>query len=210
MRTIICGEYEFRVLANYYSDVSVLVDRDAPIHDKAYLKALRQAWKLLPHVQAVCTIEDFGGHWQSAALYDLSYANKPEVILTIEAYEKKLIPVTEEIYHQALAIRNRIPKPPKAKALPLPKPKKAGYVYLIQSPSGHYKIGRAIDPSDRLGMFGVKLPFEVELICLIKSDDYIGLEKEIHSQFDARRVNGEWFNLSAEDVEYIKSLAVES
>lgn len=81
-----------------------------------------------------------------------------------------------------------------------------GYVYLIQSPSGHYKIGRTSDPKDRMKTFNVKLPFEVEFICVIPTEDMYFLEKQLHRQFAAKRVNGEWFALSADDVEYIKGL----
>lgn len=84
-----------------------------------------------------------------------------------------------------------------------------GYVYLLQSPSGYYKIGRTSNPDDRIGTFHVKLPFEVEYIAVIQTDDMHELERQLHEQFAHRRVNGEWFNLSADDVEYIKRLAVD-
>ena len=81
-----------------------------------------------------------------------------------------------------------------------------GYVYLIQSPSGHYKIGRTSDPKDRMKTFNVKLPFEVEFICVIPSADMYLLEKQLHRQFESKRINGEWFALGSEDVAYIKGL----
>ncbi len=34
-----------------------------------------------------------------------------------------------------------------------------GYVYLLQSPTGYWKIGRTSDPNDRMKTFSVKLPF---------------------------------------------------
>lgn len=85
----------------------------------------------------------------------------------------------------------------------------AGYVYLIKdvSMTGHYKIGKTRNPHDRLSTFGVKLPFEIETVCLIRCDRYHELESNLHRQFADKRVNGEWFNLSPEDVEYIKGLA---
>lgn len=82
-----------------------------------------------------------------------------------------------------------------------------GFVYLIQSPTGAYKIGRTNNPDDRMRTFSVKLPFEVEYVCLIHTEDMHGLEKSLHYQFEEKRINGEWFNLSPEDVEYIKRLA---
>lgn len=82
-----------------------------------------------------------------------------------------------------------------------------GYVYLLLAESGHYKIGRTSDPENRAKTFGVKLPFRVEYECVIKTNEMVGLEKELHKKFDAKRIDGEWFALSNDDVEYIKSLA---
>lgn len=84
---------------------------------------------------------------------------------------------------------------------------KFGYVYLIRSASGHYKIGRTKDPKNRMKTFGIQLPFEVEYLCLIETVDMKALEMSLHEQFASKRVNGEWFALDAEDVEYIKDMA---
>lgn len=84
---------------------------------------------------------------------------------------------------------------------------KNGYVYLLREINGlHYKIGRAKDPSDRKRVFTVKLPYQVEYECLIKTDNAPALEKRLHRKFAKKRANGEWFALEPADVEYIKSL----
>lgn len=82
-----------------------------------------------------------------------------------------------------------------------------GFVYLIQSPTGYYKIGRTKDPNDRIATFSVKLPFEVEYVCVIQTSDMYSLETILHNRYAKQRVNGEWFQLTPEDVEYIKGLA---
>ena len=82
-----------------------------------------------------------------------------------------------------------------------------GFVYLLQSPTSAYKIGRASNPHNRLKTFGVQLPFEVEFIALIQTDDMHNLERELHALFDNKRINGEWFALTQQDVEYIRGLA---
>jgi len=84
---------------------------------------------------------------------------------------------------------------------------KAGYVYLLQSPSEYYKIGFSATPEDRVKTFKNKLPFEVEYICLIPTDNMKKLEGELHDRFEDRRVDGEWFALTENDVAYIKLLA---
>lgn len=86
-----------------------------------------------------------------------------------------------------------------------PKPKR-GYVYVIEG-QGFYKIGRAKDANARLAHFGTKLPFPIEVVCVIESEDYVGLEAKLHRRYKSKRVNGEWFDLVPEDLEYLKSLA---
>ncbi len=81
-----------------------------------------------------------------------------------------------------------------------------GYVYLLQSPSKFYKIGHTANYKERIHTFNVKLPFEVEYIALIESNNMFKLENELHTKYDGKRGNGEWFALDNDDVEYIKSL----
>lgn len=84
--------------------------------------------------------------------------------------------------------------------------KQSGYIYLITSKDGLYKIGLSKDVMSRIKTLGVTLPFEIEPIHTIKTDDMVGLEKELHSRFESKRIRGEWFALETDDVEYIKSL----
>lgn len=108
----------------------------------------------------------------------------------------------------AIALRQITPPKPKKERKSTGKTNaRDGFVYLIQSPTGTYKIGRTINPADRMKTFTVKLPFEVEYTCVIPADDMYYLERTLHAQFADKRVNGEWFKLSPEDVEYIKGLA---
>lgn len=81
-----------------------------------------------------------------------------------------------------------------------------GYVYLVQSPTGSYKIGRTKDPDNRMKTFSVKLPFEVDYVCVIETGDMYALERNLHQQYATKRVNGEWFMLDTTDVNFIKSL----
>lgn len=83
---------------------------------------------------------------------------------------------------------------------------KSGYVYLIKASTGHRKIGRTVNPQNRMKTFNIKLPFEVEYEHLIKTNDMLMLESQLHNKFSEKRINGEWFDLDGSDVEYIKSL----
>jgi hypothetical protein len=86
-----------------------------------------------------------------------------------------------------------------------PKPN-PGYVYLIKNSEGHYKIGKSVNPSKRIESLGVVLPFPIEAVHIISSNRMSKLEKELHGRFEDKHIAGEWFELTQDDVEYIKSL----
>jgi hypothetical protein len=84
---------------------------------------------------------------------------------------------------------------------------KAGYVYLMPTPHGAYKIGKTTNPNSRRKTFSTKYPFPVEFIHLIKTSDCHALEKELHQRFSERRKGrSEFFDLTGDDVESIKSM----
>lgn len=87
-----------------------------------------------------------------------------------------------------------------------PKPPRRinGYVYILRSDSGYWKIGRAKKPGDRLKTFHVKLPMVVSYEMVIPSTDYVALEQELHARFDYCRANGEWFELTDGDIADLK------
>lgn len=93
------------------------------------------------------------------------------------------------------------PKTPKNKR-PL-----AGYVYLISTTTGDYKIGCSSKPDTRLKAFSKLFPFSVNCEVLIKTENMNKLESDLHQRFADKRSNGEWFRLSAEDVDYIRGLS---
>lgn len=83
--------------------------------------------------------------------------------------------------------------------------KKPGFVYVLKSETGHFKIGRTIDPDSRYKTFGITLPFRIEYELVIKADDYVALEKALHARFAAKRLDGEWFQLTPDDLEMLRS-----
>lgn len=82
----------------------------------------------------------------------------------------------------------------------------AGYVYLLKAETGHWKIGRTKDPNDRLRTFNVKLPFKVEYEHLIKCRHANEVESALHEHYMLKRINGEWFDLSDDDIALIKGM----
>ncbi|MHA6879197.1 GIY-YIG nuclease family protein [Ralstonia pseudosolanacearum] len=80
-----------------------------------------------------------------------------------------------------------------------------GYVYLVKSKYG-IKIGKSVNVKSRTRLFEVKLPFPISVEHYAWFDDYSHAERELHAAYHAKRLEGEWFDLSAEDVAHIKTL----
>lgn len=84
-----------------------------------------------------------------------------------------------------------------------------GYVYLLKELNGtSYKIGKTANPKSRRRTFGVKLPFAVDYVHTIETDDMHQLEKLLHQRFASKRIRGEFFELDDKDVAFIVSLGV--
>ncbi|KIL49086.1 GIY-YIG nuclease family protein [Jeotgalibacillus campisalis] len=81
-----------------------------------------------------------------------------------------------------------------------------GYVYFVQEyMNGTFKIGKTKNIDKRMNIFSVKLPFENKLIHLIKTGDRHRTEQAFHNHFSAKRLGGEWFSLSKEDIDWLKN-----
>jgi hypothetical protein len=78
-----------------------------------------------------------------------------------------------------------------------------GFVYLIKS-GRYYKIGKAKDADYRVGAIRLQLPENTKRIHTIRTDDPSGFEAYWHKRFEAKRKNGEWFELDATDVAAFK------
>jgi len=78
-----------------------------------------------------------------------------------------------------------------------------GFVYLMKS-GKHFKIGRSNCAERREFELRILLPEKLELIHKIKTDDPNGIEKYWHDRFKAKRKGGEWFELSADDINAFK------
>jgi hypothetical protein len=80
-----------------------------------------------------------------------------------------------------------------------------GYVYVIRSKLG-FKIGKTIHLKARTRLFEVKLPFPISLEHYAWFDDYTHAERSLHIAYQAKRLEGEWFDLNASDLQQIKKL----
>jgi len=81
----------------------------------------------------------------------------------------------------------------------------SGFVYIIkEEDTNKYKIGKSNNLKNRFNVFGVKLPFEFEVIHVIHCDDYHRAETAFHNLFKNRHANGEWYELSQIEVDWLK------
>lgn len=82
-----------------------------------------------------------------------------------------------------------------------------GYVYMGLLKLGRekrYKIGKAVLTDRRTSQISLLLPEELELVHSISTDDAYGIEAYWHRRFADKNTNGEWFTLSAADVQAFK------
>ena len=74
-----------------------------------------------------------------------------------------------------------------------------GYVYLMKA-GRFYKIGRTNALGRREREVVIQLPEAAKVMRSIKTDDPTGIEEYWHRRFQDRCKNGEWFELTAQDL----------
>ncbi|MGN7312429.1 GIY-YIG nuclease family protein [Alkalicoccobacillus gibsonii] len=82
----------------------------------------------------------------------------------------------------------------------------AGYIYFVKdSSSDLIKVGKAIDVEKRIrNNFGTIMPGTITLIHTLQSKNYHRTETLFHQYWSEKRVKGEWFELSSDDIRWIK------
>ena len=79
-------------------------------------------------------------------------------------------------------------------------------MYFIRAANGLTKIGITKNLYTRLGALDVSSPIELSLVYFAITPTASQTEKKLHEKFSTKRVKGEWFNLSNEDMQWIKEL----
>jgi hypothetical protein len=74
-----------------------------------------------------------------------------------------------------------------------------GAVYMLKL-GKHYKVGKSFRVPQRHREIAIELPEKPDVVHVIATDDPSGIEAYWHGRFAAKRPNGEWFALSADDV----------
>lgn len=79
-------------------------------------------------------------------------------------------------------------------------------VYVIADGTGAYKIGKAQRLSSRLAGLQTGNPRKLQVVIVAACSDATLVESNLHKQFAHRRLRGEWFVLTPEDLKDISLL----
>jgi len=76
-----------------------------------------------------------------------------------------------------------------------------GFIYLIADGHGNTKIGRTRNWKTRVCQF----PPSCKPVLIFGTEDYIKEEKDLHTRYSNKCVQGEWFQLVQSDIQEIRS-----
>ena len=145
-------------------------------------------------LESIIYIKDQGGMFLSAARWK-------EVRRKINEFYKTFPAPDIDDYNESLPGRQRAYS---AKRSVGKVKQKKGYVYLMQH-DGVYKIGISTDVPTRQKQINTALPHEVTVVHYFATSNMGDEEQFAHRFFAEKRLGGEWFELSADDVELFKS-----
>lgn len=128
----------------------------------------------------------------SLRTFDKRLGSKPEIVAKVTAYC-----TANQEFSDVLAWCALKPEVPEADAKP--DTSNDGFVYLLKS-GRFYKIGKTGAVGMRERQLQIQLPEQARTVHSIKTDDPSGIEAYWQRRFEAKRKNGEWSELSAQDV----------
>ena len=86
--------------------------------------------------------------------------------------------------------------------------RRQGWVYVLRNPEGLHKIGRTLYLERRLFALTSAAPSSYRLVHLIWAEDTLQAELVLHRRFALKRATRECFELSADDLAWLKSFDV--
>lgn len=191
------GRIMYMISSGYFNGIVLMGDID--IENPKVKAVVKEMQFTAPFIAAQVTLLDYTpSYWE----YDGSTVIEEAEIVLSAPFD--IIPSDCEsrtIAHRVL--NGGFKRPVRQKE---PETMKPGYVYLLSSADGTHKIGRTKDPKQRLNSFK-SMRMQVEYVCLIQTKNMNRLEADLHIKFKDKRIQGEWFDLDTDDIEYIKGLA---
>lgn len=130
----------------------------------------------------------------------LTFGSKPELVKRVAAYCRNRAGYGDVV----LLCEKYVPQGRDSSADDdAPSEREIGFVYLMKS-GRFYKLGRSNAAGRREYELAIQLPEKLKTVHAIRTDDPVGIEAYWHNRFDAKRKNGEWFDLDAADVSAFK------
>jgi hypothetical protein len=83
------------------------------------------------------------------------------------------------------------------------------YLFSIKEMPGYYKVGASKAVQRRLAGYNTAMPFTVILEFFVEHPNYRLVERLLHRKFKNKRIKGEWFTLSNDDVAQIKHILLD-
>jgi hypothetical protein len=128
--------------------------------------------------------------------------NKREMIQSVLEYARTKAEFSEVEAACKLALED-LPKRTTEPEAPTIHTGVVGHVYLLKHDKV-FKIGKSIDAARRYKDIKVQMPHRTEEVHVIETDDPSGIEAYWHNRFRDKRLEGEWFALSTDDVRAFK------
>lgn len=78
-----------------------------------------------------------------------------------------------------------------------------GFVYCLSDQQGHYKLGYSKNVDNRIKQLSTQPPFELKLMVKHQVYDMRRYEAALHNVYNRKRLRGEWFALSHQDLQEV-------
>ena len=82
----------------------------------------------------------------------------------------------------------------------------SGFVYILRSENGYYKIGKAMNVKSRLIAWQRTFPVKIDLLFSFACNDRNKVEKILHRKYAKKRIEIEWYALDENDLRYLSSI----
>jgi hypothetical protein len=197
-RDVLILGHTFTLLNNWSG---VLITPDHDVEAENFHKALKIA--MIMHKEFIFMLKCLRDGKNYLAIQGFSASWDEETKRYLLDWREQLktdFKATKELYDDVQSKRSDKPQRNKQK----------GFIYLVKAitPDTHYKIGLSKDPVTRIDNMGIKLPFPIEPIHTFKTNDMHVIETYLHQKYANKRLNGEWFELSEQDVADICAVEV--
>jgi hypothetical protein len=204
--TLKCGDYSIEIYAYHQIVDGIILPNPDVIDEPSFMATLHEARERMKSLSKIAAAK---------AIICIEYVGKDA-----EANEKHIWflqqALNQQHYHLSDEFKRDIEKciallqgadiSPKPKAPKIRQAKK-GFIYLATNNLGDHKIGMSEKPVQRIEKMGIKLPFPLDVVHLIETNDMRAAESALHDRFSTKRIKGEWFKLSEEDIQAICAIS---